>query len=47
VDELYQENRNLSKRIQECESEVRQSDIQVKLKDEEKKKELETMKEHY
>lgn len=27
VDELYQENRNLSKRLQDCESELRQSDI--------------------
>lgn len=44
---MYHENRDLSKRLQESESELKQSDIQIKLKEEEKKKEIEVFKEHF
>jgi hypothetical protein len=36
----------LSKRFQESESELRQAEIQIKLKDEEQRKELDVMKEN-
>jgi hypothetical protein len=36
----------LSKRFQESESELRQAEIQIKLKDEERRKELDVMKEN-
>ncbi len=47
MEELYQENRELSKRLQECESELKQNDIHLKVKEEEKRKEVDVIKEHF
>jgi hypothetical protein len=47
VDELFLENKHLTKKLQDCESELKAADIQVKIKEEEKKKELEIMKDFY
>jgi hypothetical protein len=47
VEDLYQETRELSQRLQDSESELKSSDLQLKLKEEEKRKELEVMREHY
>ena len=47
MEDLYQETRELSQRLQDSESELKSSDLQLKLKEEEKRKELEVMREHY
>ena len=47
MDELFLENKHLTKKLQDCESELKGADIQVKIKEEEKKKELEIMKDFY
>jgi hypothetical protein len=47
IEELFTENKELSKRLQDCESELKQTDLQLKLKEEEKRKEVEVMKEHF
>ena len=44
---MYQETRDLSQRLQDSESELKSSDLQLKLKEEDKRKELEVMREHY
>ena len=43
-EEIYADNKELSKRLQECESELKQADLQLKLTEEEKRKEVELMK---
>ena len=46
-DDLNRDYRDVCGRLQNCESQLKQSEISLKLKEEEKKKEVETLKEHY
>lgn len=47
LEELTSEAKDLAKRLQDSESELKQAEISLKLKDEEKRNELEVLKQHY
>ena len=47
TEQLYQENRQLQEKISVLENQLRQTESMIKNKDEEKKKELEIMKDFF